>query len=384
MDYVTPVLNNVFLITILVSAYWYIRRQLSRGDFGHRTIKVIFHLAAYLLVADAIRRLNCSFGAYNQLLCQICTLVVTIFLPFLALLWFVYTCYATKLHINFKIVYIIAGVLMAINFTLAIWSIIPSFDIYYHFESNTMTLGPYYYAFAGILLIPFVSSLVVVFLRWNAMNRVRNPFTFFNYSVIPIIAIIGQFFIDDYPLTLMGIVASFVIIVLDIQHHYAITDFLTGLYNRRNLVKYLNAKIKSMRPGDKFAGFMLDINNFKSINDKYGHNFGDKVLVDVASLLINTTNRGDYIARFGGDEFVIIINMKCEDEIGCFKQALCKACAAYNSRESSTHCIDFSIGAAIYSKDEGMSAITFLEIIDDRMYIDKQATRAAEVTSSKY
>lgn len=376
MDYVTPILNNAFVLTILVSAYWYIRRQLSRGDFGHRTIKFIFHLAAYMLVADGIRRFSCAIDAGNHIICYVCTMIITIFLPFLALLWFVYTCFATKLHIKLSIVYIVSGIIMAINLGLAIWSIIPGADIYFVFSESTMAMGRYYFIYAGILLIPFVGSLVVIFLQWNRMNRIRNPFTFFNYSIIPIVAIIGQFFIEDYSLTMMGIVASFVVVVLDIQHHYAITDFLTGLYNRRNLIKYLNAKIKSMHPGDKFAGFMLDINNFKCINDKYGHNFGDKVLVEVANLLIGATDRGDYIARFGGDEFVIIINMKDEQEIARFKHSLCKACEAYNNREASSHCIDFSIGAAIYNKEDGMSAITFLEIIDDRMYIDKQATKA--------
>ncbi len=84
-------------------------------------------------------------------------------------------------------------------------------------------------------------------------------------------------------------VASFIIIVLDIQHQFAVIDFLTGLGNRRNLIKFVRLKIHRLRNGDKFAGFMLDINNFKKINDKYGHSFGDQVLIDVANVLIQTT-----------------------------------------------------------------------------------------------
>lgn len=208
------------------------------------------------------------------------------------------------------------------------------------------------------------------------MHRRRNPFTFFNFSLIPIIAIIAQHFFAGYSLALMGVVASFIIIVLDIQHQFAVTDFLTGLGNRRNLIKFVGLKIHRLRNGDKFAGFMLDINNFKKINDKYGHSFGDQVLIDVANVLIQTTQKNDYVARFGGDEFVLIIDLNNEEEIEEYKKVIRQACEKYNASEKNTHVIDFSIGSALFSKAEGMTPSRFLEIIDDRMYIDKQSTKA--------
>jgi diguanylate cyclase (GGDEF)-like protein len=375
VDPISAILNNIFLLIVLFSAYWYIRRQLNKGDFAHRTIRYIFLLAAVLLISDAVMRLNHSYGIFNDAICLISVLINTIFLPLISLLWFVYTCHATKLKIKLWIVYIISGIVFVINVVLAVLTILPNADIYYVFQDHQMILGTFYFVYAFILLLPFVSSLIVIFIQWNVMNRRRNPFTFFNFSVIPIIAIIGQFFYLEYSISLMGVVASFVIIVLDIQHQYAITDFLTGLYNRRNLVKYLTSKIKALRNGDKFAGFMLDINNFKSINDKYGHNFGDKVLIDVSNLLLAATAKGDYISRFGGDEFVLIIDIDNEEDIELFKQKLYDVCEKYNANESKTHKIDFSIGAALFKNEEGMSPSHFLEIIDDRMYIDKQSSK---------
>lgn len=174
----------------------------------------------------------------------------------------------------------------------------------------------------------------------------------------------------------MGVVASFIIIVLDVQHQFAITDFLTGLANRRNLIKYVGLKIKKLRNGERFAGFMLDINNFKKINDKYGHTLGDQVLLDVANLLISVTSKKDYVARFGGDEFVLIIDLKDDGEIEAYKKLMRDACERYNGEQKNVHAIELSIGSALFSKEEGMTPTRFLEIIDDRMYIDKQSTKA--------
>ncbi|MFA5422089.1 MAG: GGDEF domain-containing protein [Bacilli bacterium] len=376
MDPITSVLTNAFLLIVLISAYWYIRRQLTRGDFGHRTLRYIFIITTVLLAADAVMRINHSYAIYNDAICTTCILIGCIMLPLLALLWFIYTCRATNLTIKLWIVYIIAAVIFAANTVLVVLSVIPGADIYFIIQNHVMHLGRFYFIYAAILLIPFVASLVVVFMQWKIMNRKRNPLTFFNFSMIPIVAIIGQYFFVNYSLSLMGIVVSFIIIILDIQHQYAVTDFLTGLCNRRNITKFLAAKIKELRNGDKFAGFMLDINNFKSINDKYGHNFGDRVLIDVSNVLIGVTEKRDYIGRFGGDEFVIIADVKNEEEIVRFTAKIRQACDKYNSNENKTHTIEFSIGSALYEKAEALTPTRFLEIIDDRMYIDKQSTKS--------
>ncbi|MFA6781283.1 MAG: GGDEF domain-containing protein [Bacilli bacterium] len=376
MEPFTAVLNNIFLITILVAAFCFIRRQLTKGDFAHRTIKYMFLLAGLLLIVDAIMRLNHSLGLYNDLLCDVMITIGTILLPLLGFLWFLYTCYVTKIVIKRFIIVIVTSVIFVLNGIIAIISVFPDSNIYYSIAEHDFHFGPLYFVYTIILLIPFLVSLVVIFSNWNTMHRRRNPLTFLNFSLIPIIAIIIQYFFAGYSISLMGVVASFIIIVLDIQHQFAVTDFLTGLCNRRNLIKYVELKIRRLRNGDKFAGFMLDINNFKNINDKYGHSFGDKVLIDVANMLIDTTKKQDYLARFGGDEFVLIIDLNSEEEIEEYKNRIRQACQEYNSREGHAHAIDFGIGSALFSKEEGITPTRFLEIIDDRMYIDKQSTKS--------
>ena len=88
----------------------------------------------------------------------------------------------------------------------------------------------------------------------------------------------------------------------------AITDGLTGLYNRNKLDEILvNQFARFRRYRRPFALLMLDLDNFKSINDNYGHVAGDEVLTAVAATLKKSVRTVDYVARYGGEEFVVVL-----------------------------------------------------------------------------
>jgi diguanylate cyclase (GGDEF)-like protein len=85
-------------------------------------------------------------------------------------------------------------------------------------------------------------------------------------------------------------------------------DPLTGLHDRAFLLARLQALLQGERPADHhFAVLFVDLDNFKQINDFYGHLVGDGVLVEVARHLSHCVREEDYVVRFGGDEFVVLI-----------------------------------------------------------------------------
>ena len=88
----------------------------------------------------------------------------------------------------------------------------------------------------------------------------------------------------------------------------AVTDGLTGLYNRKKLDEILADQFARFRRHRRpFALLMLDLDNFKSINDSYGHVAGDEVLKMVAATLRQSVRTVDYVARYGGEEFVVVL-----------------------------------------------------------------------------
>jgi diguanylate cyclase (GGDEF)-like protein len=88
----------------------------------------------------------------------------------------------------------------------------------------------------------------------------------------------------------------------------SIKDELTGIYNRRFLIEFLEKQIqKANRYNNKFSLLLFDIDNFKKINDIYGHLTGDAVIKHVTSLIALNIRESDIIGRFGGEEFVVIL-----------------------------------------------------------------------------
>ena len=95
-----------------------------------------------------------------------------------------------------------------------------------------------------------------------------------------------------------------------------VEDFLTGLLNRRGLFRRLSARIENEKP---FYVIYLDLENFKGINDNYGHRYGDEVLRRVAGMMKKVLDKGCDLSRISGDEFVLILPDKYDPEATCEK-----------------------------------------------------------------
>jgi diguanylate cyclase len=157
----------------------------------------------------------------------------------------------------------------------------------------------------------------------------------------------------------------------------AMKDGLTGLYNRQAFDVRLNGSLGSLdRGGGKFALIMFDVDKFKDINDRLGHVAGDKVLQKVAQCLKATFRERDFIARYGGDEFVAMIENLPEEmareKVLAFKKILAKR--RFVSHKSGQVQVDVSAGIAISAP--GDTPETLVERADRAMYDAKHQNRA--------
>lgn len=100
--------------------------------------------------------------------------------------------------------------------------------------------------------------------------------------------------------------------------HEARHDYLTGLYNRRGFMDFAKSALAHANryPGHRFAICYLDLDEFKAINDTYGHEHGDKVLITFAKCLLQSVRETDVAARLGGDEFALLLDeIQAKDEV---------------------------------------------------------------------
>jgi len=139
--------------------------------------------------------------------------------------------------------------------------------------------------------------------------------------------------------------------------HYANRDYLTGLYNRRyfyeNIEEYIG-EIKQTR--ETFAIAMLDIDYFKKVNDTYGHDMGDKVIIQIADFLRSNTKAGDIVARFGGEEFCIVIKDISKEGALKVLERIREEVESFSCKTDTTkdlH-ITVSIGATIFQEEESL------------------------------
>lgn len=153
-------------------------------------------------------------------------------------------------------------------------------------------------------------------------------------------------------------------------------DFLTGLPNRRLLDDRFNEAIeRAKRTGENFYVLCVDVDNFKQINDCYGHAFGDQYLVEIASRIKSCTRAHDTVARIGGDEFLILATSIPSDE-GIVSLATRLVDSAHQPYEIGQIALtpSISVGVAKYPEHGAMQHLILLSA-DRALYAAKEAGR---------
>lgn len=148
-----------------------------------------------------------------------------------------------------------------------------------------------------------------------------------------------------------------------------ITDPLTGLYNRKKLFDSLQKLMLSHeKSGKKLALLFIDLDGFKSVNDTYGHDIGDKLLQELSARLVNHVRKHDLIYRIGGDEFVIIVQeLALISDAETIANNLLIRCNTPYQIEKNECNVTLSIGISLYP-DHTIVPDTLIKYADEAMY----------------
>jgi diguanylate cyclase (GGDEF)-like protein len=155
------------------------------------------------------------------------------------------------------------------------------------------------------------------------------------------------------------------------------SDPLTGLFNRRFFFGVAESELaRDRRYEHSLAVIMLDVDFFKSINDRYGHSVGDQVLLEVAVQLKNSLRQTDIACRYGGDEFVILLPETEVDTAGYVANRLRESVEAIKVvTDKGPVVVTLSLGIAAYSKGDLENIDLLIKRADQALYEAKQAGR---------
>jgi len=161
-------------------------------------------------------------------------------------------------------------------------------------------------------------------------------------------------------------------------HRLARDDDLTGVLNRRSLMERLDGEIAiAARHGDIFAVVLCDVDGLKSVNDTAGHLAGNEVLTKVARIMREAVRVEDVVARFGGDEFVLLLPrtglLPAQALVGRIESRLHEESYHWAGRDHLLPSVSFGIA---WFPDDGRTVDALLAIADERMYEDKARTRS--------
>ncbi len=162
----------------------------------------------------------------------------------------------------------------------------------------------------------------------------------------------------------------------------SLTDTLTGIANRRAMLERLKSEAnRSQRDGKSFSVLMLDLDHFKRINDSHGHDAGDLVIIAVAQTLENNLRSFDFCARWGGEEFLILLTSTTMETAVAVSEKLRAAVAVHEmSYEGERIPISFSGGLAVHQVNGNINDT--LKEADRALYAAKAAGRNQILTAN--
>ncbi len=358
----SDILGLLMMIVLLFSRGWKIQTKRSES-------KILFVMAISVILGCIANSLSAFVDGEPGTIMFVINYICCFFLFSLNII--ISPCYIIIIlvHINDKLsrfqLWLIVtacfteGLLLLVNFFIPL-----VFDID---GSNRYHRGPLFWVYVVTELALLMYGLLV-YVKVRRSGRLLQFFPAWIF-VVPIAAgILFQSLLLGVSIVWPCVGVALCGITICIQKESIYLDKLTGVYNRFYLEE-IKDSLKKQRNG-RFGAMMLDLNDFKHINDDFSHADGDNALIAFADILNKVVGNEGVVIRYAGDEFVVLIRSDSMELLRNYKELIIKEIEAYNEVSQKPYKLSASIGIDISDlNNDNISG--FIHEIDKLMYADK-------------
>lgn len=241
--------------------------------------------------------------------------------------------------------------------------------------------GPLYdlvMVFDFIYLLLVTIHAVIKSIRAKSRSIKKGYFTMITFVLFPFAAGILDSIVPDTPSMAPSILSALLLFFVNVQEMQIYSDALTGLNNRRRSDLILEEYIEKADASNGFYLFMIDVNRFKLINDKYGHLEGDRALQTIASSLTQVSGKYPvFLSRWGGDEFLIIGMQSALEPVRSFVELLHQQVEEDADRFHLPYRLSISVGYSL-CMSSSMQPKELTAAADRMLYEDKRLAHQKE------
>jgi diguanylate cyclase (GGDEF)-like protein len=372
MDNFKTIDSSALSLIILIFIYYNARNKLEKIFISYRIFLGLVLTNILLIFSDVGAWVFDGLpGVQFLLLNKVFNLMLFVIEPIAGTLWVLYVSYHIKENEKqLRFFKYILPILFVINGVMSIASLHTGWFFYVD-SNNIYSRGNLYLIHIFYCYILLIYSMYYVFKHRKRIEK--RYYLSMLVFILPItVGATIQILFYGWALAWSGMMVSLLIIYFNIQDSSLNTDYLTGVYNRRQLDKYLEVKIKNAKEHETFSALLIDLDGFKVINDTFGHDIGDEAIKNAADIIKKSIKRNDFVARYGGDEFFVILESGDARILETTVARLKSNVEKFNQESQKVYKLSVTIGYAVYDYKLRMKADDFFKYIDALMYSNKR------------
>jgi diguanylate cyclase (GGDEF)-like protein len=362
---------NLYSITILLILLHQSKKHEVRSFTQQNSFLWMLRVTILLLCADMFSRIVDNSSLFYVVANHVSNFLLFSMNLVIPSLWLIYV--YSHVYQEYRNVSLYKKILVGINILNNVILFLSLREGWFYSidEKNQYIRGPFF----GI---PVMVMILLICISYTMLIQKRKQIdswqglTLALFPLFPMTGVFLQILFYDTAFMLNSLTISMLLVFLNIQSANLYTDYLTGIHNRKKFELYLSEQIKNASKSRGFGAILLDINHFKVINDTFGHDAGDQSLQTATHILSACLRRHDFIARIGGDEFAIILNLEKQEELEEIIERIKQCINSYNNSLQISHPLTFSMGYALYDIERPLKKEEFLKFLDIKMYEDKR------------